>query len=1003
MPIKLRKFVAQVRDSESGDMIPAGLLSSDALGAIENAKSDAVAAVEGKQAVTEAAIELKGQRTIASIPNDYTELQNEVDDVKNALYSKTFSLPERYWQRNGLASASGDASSSTTRISTINYLDDEIGFVSASSGYDFAVFAWDNTDVYKGVWSGSAWVTSGITWHQNEISLKDLPGGYRYKILAKAHSGASTTITLAECTNILFHLREYTDATLTVSRSPADAKVTGDAVRELKKQIDNSGIIRNAVASDFIVGNLNYASGAIDKTLTGEVITGFIPVERFCSIYKNTQFRLKIAAYSENTESSFISGIRAVPNTVDGYAPYTQSDLLTDFPTAKYIVIGLSVYADGDYVDPITPAEVLSVNPQLKLYSFPEKDIITGFCGRNVYFPAWEKGRYNPETGEKVSSPSHIRTTDAFAYNDNIAILVDNYMPLNVRYRLTFFDSNNIHIATKGFMTRGCRIKDVAPEGTAYFGISLTTTSADADLLYNAVIMLTDWTNTLEPIDNEVRGLLMGQQMLATVWEDGGINSSEGENYASNTFIRTKEFLTYEDNMVIVLVNRIEKLRYRVMYYDENNTYLGFSGDQSNSFHKRGIKLKSFAPEGTVYFRIAVTTITSASVSTEMGEDVVITNGNYALLPLDEQVTEIFEELKEQGIDQLPDYYEGYLRAKAKEIITIQNNISVNSVQFFLISDYHTRTNEGHSKAMINRLSSETGITMLCYTGDGGGNLGSSDDKRLEALIKTAEVWDGLQKSAKEFYGTLGNHEWITASYFHRSAVTNVFLGRYKNTVFEMDPYYGSYCVDNKVNKVRYYFLQCTSAAVANGYVWMANDLLSLPEGYNVAVFAHHGAIPGEASRDEYDGVVLPDDGDSNVVARIVASLLHAYEAHEGVSFTVSGQSYSFDYSGRTGNDAVIGIFCGHYHHGTLFEKDDALNTYNIAVFRASTDSLQAASIAVDKTPWYWEDGIVGGTQIVREANTPDEQCFYAVQIDLDAKKVYITAVGGDHDWEFEY
>lgn len=85
MPLTVRKFNAQVKDPTSGDMIPAGLLSSDSLEAIEAAETAAVAAVGAKQAVSEAAIELKGATTLASIPADYTTLDNEVDDLNTQI------------------------------------------------------------------------------------------------------------------------------------------------------------------------------------------------------------------------------------------------------------------------------------------------------------------------------------------------------------------------------------------------------------------------------------------------------------------------------------------------------------------------------------------------------------------------------------------------------------------------------------------------------------------------------------------------------------------------------------------------------------------------------------------------------------------------------------------------------------------------------------------------------------------------------------------------------
>ena len=86
MPLTVRKFDAQVKDPNTGNMIPAGLLSSDALGAIDSAKTDAISAVEGIQATAEAAIDSKGATTLASIPGEYGTLSNAV--FTSLVYSK---------------------------------------------------------------------------------------------------------------------------------------------------------------------------------------------------------------------------------------------------------------------------------------------------------------------------------------------------------------------------------------------------------------------------------------------------------------------------------------------------------------------------------------------------------------------------------------------------------------------------------------------------------------------------------------------------------------------------------------------------------------------------------------------------------------------------------------------------------------------------------------------------------------------------------------------------
>jgi hypothetical protein len=54
MPLTVRKFNAQVKDPQSGQMVPAGLLSSDSLQAIEAAESAAITEIQQKGAETKA-------------------------------------------------------------------------------------------------------------------------------------------------------------------------------------------------------------------------------------------------------------------------------------------------------------------------------------------------------------------------------------------------------------------------------------------------------------------------------------------------------------------------------------------------------------------------------------------------------------------------------------------------------------------------------------------------------------------------------------------------------------------------------------------------------------------------------------------------------------------------------------------------------------------------------------------------------------------------------------
>lgn len=162
----------------------------------ENASTDTLARTVGK-------IQLSKGDAITMVRSKETPVT----------YSNIASLDASYWQRKGISSATGadlTGEYSTTRLSTIDYLDSGLDIVSVTSDYDYAIFAWDSNGNYQGVWNGSAFVKTGITWLQTATSTKSLPGGYKHRIVLKAHSGLNVTIELGECVNASFSLATVT-------------------------------------------------------------------------------------------------------------------------------------------------------------------------------------------------------------------------------------------------------------------------------------------------------------------------------------------------------------------------------------------------------------------------------------------------------------------------------------------------------------------------------------------------------------------------------------------------------------------------------------------------------------------------------------------------------------------------------------------------------------------------------------------------------------------------
>ena len=171
--------------------------------------------------------------------------------------------------------------------------------------------------------------------------------------------------------------------------------------------------------------------------------------------------------------------------------------------------------------------------------------------------------------------------------------------------------------------------------------------------------------------------------------------------------------------------------------------------------------------------------------------------------------------------NSIPEYFtaNGYLQNKLNTITTIQKSLSDKNDAFIFISDYHVRTNRGNSLALIKEIVSKTGMQKIFFSGDAGGRIGG-DTGDVVSMQRSAMVWSKLANCAEDFYGALGNHEWIDGNVYGKGAMFGNYLNRFKQRVPEMSAN-GSYYIEDQVCKVRYYFIQDSYGASALDYDWL--------------------------------------------------------------------------------------------------------------------------------------------------------------------------------------
>lgn len=304
----------------------------------------------------------------------------------------------------------------------------------------------------------------------------------------------------------------------------------------------------------------------------------------------------------------------------------------------------------------------------------------------------------------------------------------------------------------------------------------------------------------------------------------------------------------------------------------------------------------------------------------------------------------------------IPDYWKSELD---KSIATIYDNemtMSAHSAQFLYFTDVHWYKNAKRSPAILNYLSPLLNMNVIF-----GGDIISTYATSKQAAAE--EIRDFYNQFQVPVFTAIGNHDSNQMSNPDASSILNEnemysLLLRQEESLANTESTIDHAYFDNVSQKVRYisFFFDAHVTISSELYDWIDQRISELPKGWTVILFSHASWTPKEA------GFTLPMSGQGQQFIN------HILELESKVDATVACW------------------MTGHVHRDynqTFTSKDNRL-----LVISNNCDTYKISS------KW-------GGWDMT--AGTSTEQCIDAVQIDLDARKIYMTRIGAGEDRVFSY
>lgn len=328
MPVTIKKGMMYYKDG-NGEYHDINVVS-------ENATSDQLAAIQSAGNTAISSIQAAGADTIASIPQDYSGLSDEVDDLKGALNAELNQVNLTGWEVGTyLSNGTNYASDKRIRSQTKVGVSKGTQSISCDDGYKFLVLAYNSSGTCLGILKTSGSFTTAdsgdVQWLQ-EFPCYKYPT-YEFKV-ALSIEPESTSITVADGVHCYFN--NMTDKTLTLENKVADAKATGEA----KTAIDD--LVKPTISwiDNYYINSSGTLSSNSSYHWTGLIDIGNVGNRMY---YKQLAFSsLGINVYDANSNviETLLPSQSSTPIYVENVIDLSQ------YPNARYIAFGCAKTAE---------------------------------------------------------------------------------------------------------------------------------------------------------------------------------------------------------------------------------------------------------------------------------------------------------------------------------------------------------------------------------------------------------------------------------------------------------------------------------------------------------------------------------------------------------------------------------------------------------------------------------------------------------------------------------